>query len=76
MNDNPTLSAESPRGHTRLRIEILRDKDHAERNSAPATLDLGAIETGLGISRTPLREALHRLPPTDSSKLSHAPERS
>jgi DNA-binding GntR family transcriptional regulator len=41
--------------------EVLRDKIMRKEFSPGQRLDLKAIETGLGISRTPLREALHRL---------------
>jgi GntR family transcriptional regulator, rspAB operon transcriptional repressor len=61
MNDNPTLPRINTPAIRDAAYEILREKIMRKEFSPGQRLDLDAIERQLGISRTPLREALHRL---------------
>jgi GntR family transcriptional regulator, rspAB operon transcriptional repressor len=61
MHDHPALPRIMTPAIRDSAYEILRDKIMRKEFGPGQRLDLEAIEGQLGISRTPLREALHRL---------------
>lgn len=61
MNDRPPLPRINTPAIRDSAYEILREKILCKEFGPGQRLDLDAIEAQLGISRTPLREALHRL---------------
>jgi DNA-binding GntR family transcriptional regulator len=61
MHDNPALPRITTPAIRDSAYEILRDKIMRKEFGTGQRLDLEVIERQLGISRTPLREALHRL---------------
>jgi DNA-binding GntR family transcriptional regulator len=63
MNGNTALPRTTTPAIRDSAYEILRDKIMRKKFSPGQRLDLEPIEGQLGISRTPLREALHRLAP-------------